>query len=148
MFFLKLSLRLTFFNLRANNYTTKQLMLLKGTFFLKLCTNDYITTSAQAGIKIAGRHQQSKDVDTVTRSFYCWGNWGTEKRNTCWSSWSQRVSSDLELGLMQTGSCLRCSKISHLVTILTFWFLYLILIVDCCEGDCGKLRRGIGGKNL
>ena len=57
MFFLKLCLRLTFFNLRANNYTTKQLMLLKGTFFFKLCTNDYITiTSAQAGIEIAGRN--------------------------------------------------------------------------------------------
>ena len=32
-------------------------MLLKGTFFFKLCTNDYITiTSAQAGIEIAGRN--------------------------------------------------------------------------------------------
>ena len=28
--------------------------------------------------------------------------------------------SELELGLMQTGPCLRCSKISHLVTSLTF----------------------------
>ena len=27
---------------RANDYITKQLILLKGMFFLKLCTNDYI----------------------------------------------------------------------------------------------------------
>ena len=29
---------------RANDYTTKQCILLKGLFFLKLCTNDYVTT--------------------------------------------------------------------------------------------------------
>ena len=33
-----------FFKPRANDYTTKQLILLKGMFFLKFCTNDYITT--------------------------------------------------------------------------------------------------------
>ena len=33
----------TFFKPRANNYTTKQLILLKGFFFLKFCTNDYVT---------------------------------------------------------------------------------------------------------
>ena len=92
--------------------------------------------------------QQSKDANTVTRSFYCWGNWGTEKLNTWWSSWSQRVSSELGLELMQTSSCLRYSNISHLVTILTFWFLHLIPIVESCEGDCGKVRRGTGRKNL
>ena len=32
------------FKARMNDYTTKQLILLKCMFFLKLCTNDYITT--------------------------------------------------------------------------------------------------------
>ena len=36
-------LRLTFFNPRANDYTTKQLILFKGMCFFKHCTNDYIT---------------------------------------------------------------------------------------------------------
>ena len=36
-------LRLTFFKLRSNDYTTKQHILLKGMFFLKVCTSDYIT---------------------------------------------------------------------------------------------------------
>ena len=39
----------TFFKPRANDYTTKPLILLKGMFFLKLCTNDYITTMYLAG---------------------------------------------------------------------------------------------------
>ena len=34
----------TNFKPRANNYTTKQLILRKGIFYCKLCTNDYITT--------------------------------------------------------------------------------------------------------
>ena len=34
----------TFLKLRANDYTTKQLILLKDMFFLKLCTNDFIRT--------------------------------------------------------------------------------------------------------
>ena len=38
------SLTLIFFKPRANDYTTKQLILLKGVFFLKLCANDYMTT--------------------------------------------------------------------------------------------------------
>ena len=33
----------TFFKPRADDCTTKQLILLKGMFFLKFCTNDYIT---------------------------------------------------------------------------------------------------------
>ena len=33
---------------RANDYTTKQLILLKGMFSLKLCTNDYITAMCPA----------------------------------------------------------------------------------------------------
>ena len=36
-------LRITFFKPRANDYTTKQLILVKGMFFLKLYTNDYIS---------------------------------------------------------------------------------------------------------
>ena len=32
----------TNFKSRANDYTTKQLILLKGVSYLKLCTNDYI----------------------------------------------------------------------------------------------------------
>ena len=40
----KQSLRLNFFKLRANDYRTKQHILLKDMFFLKLCTNDYIKT--------------------------------------------------------------------------------------------------------
>ena len=34
----------TNFKPRVNDYTTKQLILLKGMFFLKLYINDYITT--------------------------------------------------------------------------------------------------------
>ena len=42
-------------------------MLLKGTFFLKLCTNDYITTTlAQSGIKIAGRNINFRYADDIT----------------------------------------------------------------------------------
>ena len=40
----KQSLRLNFFKLRANDYRTKQHILLKDMFFLKLCTNDYTKT--------------------------------------------------------------------------------------------------------
>ena len=39
----KQSLRLNFFKLRANDYRTKQHILLKDMFFLKLCTDDYVT---------------------------------------------------------------------------------------------------------
>ena len=38
------SLRLAFFKPRANDWTTKQFILLRGMFFLKLCTNGYIET--------------------------------------------------------------------------------------------------------
>ena len=34
----------TNFKPRANDHTTEQLILLKGMFFLNLCTNDYMTT--------------------------------------------------------------------------------------------------------
>ena len=34
--------RINFFKPRANDYITKQLILLKDMFFLNLCTNDYI----------------------------------------------------------------------------------------------------------
>ena len=60
-------------------------MLLKGTFFLKLCTNDYITTTlAQSGIKIAGRNINFRYADDITL-------WQKAKKNyraslTCFNS--------------------------------------------------------------
>ena len=38
------SLRITFFKPRTNDYRTKQCILIKDMFFLKICANDYIKT--------------------------------------------------------------------------------------------------------
>ena len=43
-----------FFKPRANDYTTKQFIFLKGMFFILFCTSDYITT-----VYLSGGHVSS-----------------------------------------------------------------------------------------
>ena len=50
-----------FFKPRANDYTTKQFILLKGMFFLKLCSNDYIITMYLAWGHISPSQQEPCD---------------------------------------------------------------------------------------
>ena len=48
----------TNFKSRANDYTTKQLILLKGVSYLKLCTNDYILDLEKVSFHSSSKERQ------------------------------------------------------------------------------------------